>query len=249
MNIHPATKVWSYTIKTMYKRSKTSQMHRWQVVQRGNHRASKVWLCKMTVASFYVTMTMKFHDLGLVSRSLKFYRPQITFAVNTLYIFIFIVFMQPQFINIYGFSICYILSAAQPIYEHHVVDKTDKESQQQQNPDPNDHLQSYTESIELPSTVDMKTSVKKWPLHMTPKQITSESRRFKCPRCGKDYSQRKNMRRHYRLECGQEPKYPCPVCGARFKRHNQMSGHMVTRHGMRDATNNKVILRDGAFEI
>lgn len=141
-----------------------------------------------------------------------------------------------------------LLSAAQPIYEHQVLDKSKKEP-----PEPKadllEHLQSCSESIELPSTAETKTAGKKWPLHMTPKQINSENRRFKCPRCGKDYSQRKNMRRHYRLECGQEPKYPCPVCGARFKRHNQMSGHMLTRHGMRDAANNKVILRDGAFEI
>lgn len=92
-------------------------------------------------------------------------------------------------------------------------------------------------------------SMKKRPLHMMPKQATDESQRYKCPRCGKDYSQRKNMRRHYRLECGQEPKYPCPICSLRFKRHNQMSGHMLTRHGIKD-TNNKVLLPDGgAFEI
>lgn len=92
-------------------------------------------------------------------------------------------------------------------------------------------------------------TMKKRPLHMMPKQTNSQVQRFKCPRCGKDYSQRKNMRRHYRLECGQEPKYPCPVCNLRFKRHNQMSGHMLTRHNMKDA-NNKVILPDGgAFEI
>lgn len=92
-------------------------------------------------------------------------------------------------------------------------------------------------------------TLKKRPLHMMPKQLNSQMQRFKCPRCGKDYSQRKNMRRHYRLECGQEPKYPCPVCNLRFKRHNQMSGHMSTRHNIKDA-NNKVILPDGgAFEI
>lgn len=92
-------------------------------------------------------------------------------------------------------------------------------------------------------------AMKKRPLHMMPKQPNNQMQRFKCPRCGKDYSQRKNMRRHYRLECGQEPKYPCPVCNLRFKRHNQMSGHMLTRHNMKDA-NSKVILPDGgAFEI
>lgn len=74
-------------------------------------------------------------------------------------------------------------------------------------------------------------STKKRPLHMLPKQ---DLQRFACPRCGKDYSQRKNMRRHLRLECGQEPKYPCPICNLRFKRHNQMSGHLMARHGIKD---------------
>ena len=91
-------------------------------------------------------------------------------------------------------------------------------------------------------------NTKKRPLHMMPKQNIPNSQRFACPRCGKDYSQRKNMRRHYRLECGQEPKYPCPICNLRFKRHNQMNGHMLTRHGIKDETN-KVIVPDGGFEI
>lgn len=75
--------------------------------------------------------------------------------------------------------------------------------------------------------------IKKRPQHMLPKQ---NLQRFACPRCNKDYSQRKNMRRHLRLECGQEPKYPCPICSLRFKRHNQMSGHMMARHGVKDTS-------------
>lgn len=107
-----------------------------------------------------------------------------------------------------------------------------------------------TAAIVVPTTGQTKSSsVKKRPLHMQPKQANSQMQRYKCPRCGKDYSQRKNMRRHYRLECGQEPKYPCSVCNLRFKRHNQMSGHMLTRHGIKDA-NDKVLLPDGdAFEL
>lgn len=107
-----------------------------------------------------------------------------------------------------------------------------------------------TDSNVMPSSVvDKKLNVKKRPLHMMPKQSIGQSQRYKCPRCGKDYSQRKNMRRHYRLECGQEPKYPCPVCSLRFKRHNQMSGHMLTRHGIKDIAT-KVLLPDSdAFEI
>lgn len=79
-------------------------------------------------------------------------------------------------------------------------------------------------------------SLKKRPLHMQPKQNGGQIQRFPCPRCGRDYSQRKNMRRHYRLECGQEPRFPCPICNLRFKRNNQMNSHMITRHGIKEAT-------------
>lgn len=84
---------------------------------------------------------------------------------------------------------------------------------------------------------------------MMPKLNTSLLQRFACPRCGKDYSQQKNMKRHFRLECGQEPQYPCRVCHLRFKRHNQMNGHMLTRHGIKDDETSKVLMPDGGFEI
>lgn len=54
--------------------------------------------------------------------------------------------------------------------------------------------------------------------------------RYGCPRCGRDYSQLKNMKRHFRLECGREPQYPCPFCKMRFKRNNQLRNHMIARH-------------------
>lgn len=60
-----------------------------------------------------------------------------------------------------------------------------------------------------------------------------DTQRYVCPRCGKDYSQSKNMRRHYRLECGQEPRYPCPFCKLRYKRNNQLKNHLITRHCMK----------------
>lgn len=74
---------------------------------------------------------------------------------------------------------------------------------------------------------ESKMMAKKRPAHMQPK---TESQRFYCPRCGKDYSQSKNMRRHFRLECGQEPRYPCPFCKLRYKRNNQLKNHLITRH-------------------
>lgn len=140
----------------------------------------------------------------------------------------------------------FLSAAAQPIYDQ--MDAKAKDVKIFEG-----NVNTKTESIVMPSNVVKKQRspvgvVKKRPLHMMPKQENSQSQRYSCPRCGKDYSQRKNMRRHYHLECGQEPKYPCPVCNLRFKRHNQMSGHMLTKHGFKDISN-KVILPDvGAFE-
>lgn len=131
------------------------------------------------------------------------------------------------------------------MYEQQVIENKKKDIQLSES------QEISTESIVIPTnTMESKPSgsAKKRPLHMQPRQPNSQMQRYQCPRCGKDYSQRKNMRRHYRLECGQEPKYPCPICNLRFKRHNQMSGHMSTRHGIKDV-NAKVLLPDGAFEI
>lgn len=66
------------------------------------------------------------------------------------------------------------------------------------------------------------------PLHMRPR--TKTETRFECPKCGKAYSLAKNMRRHARLECHQEPKYACPYCPLRCKRNNQLQRHILARH-------------------
>lgn len=69
---------------------------------------------------------------------------------------------------------------------------------------------------------------RKIPLHMRPR--TKSEIRFECPKCGKAYSLAKNMRRHARLECFQEPKYACPYCPLRCKRNNQLQRHILARH-------------------
>ncbi|XP_035792260.1 zinc finger protein 480-like isoform X2 [Anopheles albimanus] len=54
--------------------------------------------------------------------------------------------------------------------------------------------------------------------------------RYTCPKCGKLYSQSRNLRRHCRLECGQEPAYICEICCKRFKRNNQLQRHIRLLH-------------------
>lgn len=51
-----------------------------------------------------------------------------------------------------------------------------------------------------------------------------------CLKCGKAYSQSRNLRRHCRLECGQEPAYICEICSKRFKRNNQLQRHIRLLH-------------------
>lgn len=84
-------------------------------------------------------------------------------------------------------------------------------------------------------------NLKRTPSHMQPRQ--AQTQRFACPRCGRDYSQRKNMRRHFLLECGQEPRYTCPVCQAKFKRNNQMNNHLSLRHGVKDPYNSDLVAK------
>lgn len=91
-------------------------------------------------------------------------------------------------------------------------------------------IAAATSSIKFFSEKQIIPKIKKRPAHMLPHLSRHDSQRYSCPRCGKDYSQSKNMRRHYRLECGQEPKYPCSYCQLRFKRNNQLKNHINTRH-------------------
>lgn len=60
--------------------------------------------------------------------------------------------------------------------------------------------------------------------------VSESAGAFACPNCGLVYSLKRNLQRHLRLECGQEPRYPCPVCAFRSKRRNNLRSHMLNRH-------------------
>ncbi|KAE8747862.1 hypothetical protein FOCC_FOCC005474 [Frankliniella occidentalis] len=51
-----------------------------------------------------------------------------------------------------------------------------------------------------------------------------------CPNCSAAYSLKRNLQRHLRLECGQEPRFQCPVCDYRSKRRNNLHNHVLLRH-------------------
>lgn len=57
--------------------------------------------------------------------------------------------------------------------------------------------------------------------------IEGEQELYPCPRCKKVYRWMISLRRHIRLECGQEPKHPCLYCGRRFKHKHHLSSHIA----------------------
>lgn len=40
----------------------------------------------------------------------------------------------------------------------------------------------------------------------------TDNKPFGCPKCGRCFTVKGNMTRHYKYECGQEPRFQCPYC-------------------------------------
>ena len=51
-----------------------------------------------------------------------------------------------------------------------------------------------------------------------------------CPHCQRVYRWKKGLDRHLQ-ECGQEPKFGCPFCDHRSKRKENLSKHIIKKHG------------------
>lgn len=51
---------------------------------------------------------------------------------------------------------------------------------------------------------------------------------FQCIRCNRCYSTKGNLRRHIRIECGQEPNHKCQYCKKKFKYIHSMLRHQMT---------------------
>lgn len=64
-----------------------------------------------------------------------------------------------------------------------------------------------------------------------------------CPRCGKTYKHDRNLYRHMKVECGQQPRYYCRYCPYRSKHKSDTYKHVVRIHdGGTDA-----VLFDNSF--
>ncbi|XP_023287681.1 longitudinals lacking protein, isoforms A/B/D/L isoform X13 [Orussus abietinus] len=55
-------------------------------------------------------------------------------------------------------------------------------------------------------------------------------RRFVCPRCSRTYKNLRDMQKHYKLQCGQAPRFECPYCRRRAKVSSNMYAHVRGVH-------------------
>lgn len=62
--------------------------------------------------------------------------------------------------------------------------------------------------------------------HRTETTTQQDQSAFVCPRCCKIYQLYHSLRRHMRVECGQEPRHACPNCNRRFKHRFNLLVHM-----------------------
>jgi len=53
---------------------------------------------------------------------------------------------------------------------------------------------------------------------------------FKCDRCGRTYTVKRNLVRHLTFECGVDPSLPCPQCASRFKSKGSLKLHLTEMH-------------------
>jgi hypothetical protein len=66
------------------------------------------------------------------------------------------------------------------------------------------------------------------PLHSHAQKLGKEF--FKCVKCGRNYSHRRNLWRHLKLECGKEPTFQCAYCPKKTKQKVHMKSHIAVRH-------------------
>ena len=64
---------------------------------------------------------------------------------------------------------------------------------------------------------------------MKNKMILGE-RPFKCHICGVAFTQKGNLRRHYKIHSDEKP-FQCPICSYRCRRRDALNGHMRIHSG------------------
>ncbi|KAL0132442.1 hypothetical protein PUN28_000287 [Cardiocondyla obscurior] len=55
-------------------------------------------------------------------------------------------------------------------------------------------------------------------------------RSFACGNCNSVFSMKHNLQYHWRIECGQPPRYNCPYCAYRTKHPSNVRAHVRRKH-------------------
>lgn len=53
---------------------------------------------------------------------------------------------------------------------------------------------------------------------------------YYCPKCLHGFTLKSNRNRHFRYECGHEPRFKCPYCDLRSKQTSQIYCHIRKKH-------------------
>ncbi|KAL6264002.1 hypothetical protein P5V15_004083 [Pogonomyrmex californicus] len=64
--------------------------------------------------------------------------------------------------------------------------------------------------------------------HSSPR--TSQKTLYYCPKCLHGFTLKSNRNRHFRYECGHEPRFKCPYCELRSKQTSQIYSHIRKKH-------------------
>lgn len=55
-------------------------------------------------------------------------------------------------------------------------------------------------------------------------------KQYYCPKCGRGFTLKSNLKRHYTYECGFGPRYKCPYCDLKSKQTSQVYSHIRNKH-------------------
>lgn len=72
--------------------------------------------------------------------------------------------------------------------------------------------------------------------------------KYTCSECGKDFRQREDLRRHYRIHTGEKP-YACPWCSHRCTQLSHLKDHVKRRHNHTGSIPGVTLYRRGGQTI